>query len=326
MSTPSQLNAQHIRDFVSTLHTEPYPAIDPSLVKLPSPYVVCIIGGRGAAAGGLARAYAQAGASGLILAARTHSALEETANEVRSINTAAKVVIAECDIASDASVESLAKTTKAEFDGHLDVVVVNAGYSGPMVADVVKESPSDFQTAFDVNTVGCFHAAHNFLPLLLATESGAKSFIGISSMAAPMVAGRAAHAHYCASKAAQTRLIEMINEQYANKGIFCASLHPGGLQSEFARKAVPEAFWSGMLPPLSVSNKSFELIVVGLKAALTDSPDLVGAFCLWLTKPGARKEVLNGRFLSCKWDVSELEKKFDEISEKDLLRFRIAVD
>lgn len=73
-----------------------------------------------------------------------------------------------------------------------------------------------------------------------------------------------------------------------------------------------------------VSNKSFELII-GLEAALIDSPDLVGAFCVWLTKPGARKEVLNGRFLSCKWDVSELEKKFDEISEKDLLRFRIAV-
>jgi hypothetical protein len=62
---------------------------------------------------------------------------------------------------------------------------------------------------------------------------------------------------------------------------------------------------------------------------LNDSPDLVGAFCVWLSTPGSserQRKALNGRFLSCKWDVSELEERLDEILEKDLLRFRIAVD
>lgn len=60
---------------------------------------------------------------------------------------------------------------------------------------------------------------------------------------------------------------------------------------------------------------------------LTDSPDLIGAFCVWLTKPGGdQKEILNGRFLSCKWDVKKLEARFEEIKTKDLLRFRVAVD
>ncbi|KAJ5105296.1 hypothetical protein NUU61_002643 [Penicillium alfredii] len=302
--TPSQLNAQRCREFVSTLHTTPYTAIDPSQVKLPSPFVVCIIGGRGAAGGGLARAYARAGTSGLVLAARNRSALEETANEIRSINPATKVIVAECDITSSDAVEALAHTTKAEFDGHLDVVVVNAGYTGP-ITDVVEESPSDFQTAFNVNTVGAFHAAHFLLPLLLQTESGARSFVAISSMAVPIVTGFAAHSHYCASKAAQARLVELINEQYASRGVFCASVHPGGLRSELS-KDVPKAFLH----------------------FLCDSPDLVGAFAVWLTKTGGsrQKEVLNGRFLSCKWDVTELETRFDEILEKDLLRLRVAVD
>ena len=62
---------------------------------------------------------------------------------------------------------------------------------------------------------------------------------------------------------------------------------------------------------------------------LVDSPDLVGAFCVWLSissESSKHRQALNGRFISCKWDVSELEARFDEIIEKDLLRFRIAVD
>ncbi|PWY69803.1 NAD(P)-binding protein [Aspergillus heteromorphus CBS 117.55] len=237
--TPSQSNAQACREFVPTLHTTPYPAIDPSAVRLPCPYVVCIVGGRGAAGGGLARSYARAGASGIILAARTRSALEDTASEVRNINPTVKVIVAECDITSAASVEALASTTKAAFDGRLDVVLVNSGYSGPMTADVVQESPIDFRTAFEVNTIGTFHAAHCLLPLLLDTESGAKAFVAISSMATPTISG---HTHYCVSKAAQARFVEMLHEQYASRGVFCVSVHPGGLKSEFSEKSMPKQF------------------------------------------------------------------------------------
>jgi NAD(P)-dependent dehydrogenase (short-subunit alcohol dehydrogenase family) len=238
--TPSQLNAQHCRNFVPTLHTTPYPAIDPSRVTLPSPFVVCIIGGRGAAGGGLARAYAQAGASGLILAARTRSGLEETANEVRAISSSIKVVISECDITIEKDLASIAQTVKSEFDGRLDVAVVNSGYSGPMILDVAQESPEDYLAAFNVNTIGLFYAAHHLLPLLEATQSRAMSFIAINSMATPTVAGMGGHAHYCVSKAAQARLIEMIYEQYSSRGLFCASVHPGGMMSGFIKHDVPE--------------------------------------------------------------------------------------
>ena len=60
-----------------------------------------------------------------------------------------------------------------------------------------------------------------------------------------------------------------------------------------------------------------------------DSPDLVGSFCVWLSKadaPQAQRDALAGRFLSCKWDVSALEERYSEIIEKDLLKFRVVIE
>ncbi|THC98106.1 hypothetical protein EYZ11_002394 [Aspergillus tanneri] len=241
ISTKSQANALDVRNFVSS-HTTSYPDIDSSQVQLPQPYVVCIIGGRGAAGGALARSYARAGASGIILGARTISLLEEVANEVKIISPSTKVVVEKCDISLNDNVASLAAKSQAEFGGHLDVVVVNSGYSGPIVNDIIKEPPDVFQQAINVNYTGTYHAAHHFLPLLLNSPTGAMSFIGISSMAAPTVAGPVAHIHYCTSKAAQVKVIEMISEQYASKGLFCASVHPGGIKSDLSASVTPKEY------------------------------------------------------------------------------------
>lgn len=62
---------------------------------------------------------------------------------------------------------------------------------------------------------------------------------------------------------------------------------------------------------------------------LNDDPDLVGSFCVWLNNTEGvekRKEALNGRWLSCKWDIGELEQKYTMIKQRDLLRFRMAVE
>ncbi|KAF9886451.1 hypothetical protein FE257_011483 [Aspergillus nanangensis] len=207
--TKSQTNASDLRAFTPTLHTTPYPAISPSQVTLPTPYTVCILGGRGAAGSALARAYALAGATRIMLGARTVPLLSAVRDEVLALNPTTKVTIHACDITSDASVAAFAAATKTAFDGHLDTVVVNAGFSGPIVVDVLGESAEDYVRAMDVNAVGTFRAVRALLPLLLETEGGAKSFVAVSSMGAAMVGGPMGHAHYCVSKAAQTRLVEM---------------------------------------------------------------------------------------------------------------------
>ncbi|OQD86209.1 hypothetical protein PENANT_c008G04533 [Penicillium antarcticum] len=221
MATKSQQNAQNCRDFTKTLHKTPYPALLNPPDNLPKEYTICILGGHGAAGTGLAKAYTQAGATGIILASRTLSALEETAIQLRTINPNIKIVIVECDISSNSAVQQMAHTAAREFNSRLDVVIVNAGFSGPMGTDIVAEKPEWFESALGVNTLGTFYAAHYLIPMLLREGTGTGddigscgggSFIAISSMAAPTVSGFGAHAHYCVSKAAQARLVEMVYE------------------------------------------------------------------------------------------------------------------
>ncbi|KAJ4264283.1 hypothetical protein NW762_005479 [Fusarium torreyae] len=304
MSTPTLTNAQQVGNFVQSDHNKPYPAIDPKNTKLPEDFVVCIIGGGGAAGTGLARSFAHAGASGIIIAARTQSSLDATTKEVNGINTSVKVVAVSCDITSNDDVAALATIINNEFSGRLNAVFVNCGYSGPLSkATVLEEDPKDVKKAFDVHCMGTWYAAHHLVPFLLESKG---SFIAVSSIATLRVTGFGTTPHYCASKIAQARLIEMLHAQYAEQGLFVASVHPGGMQSAFARAASPD-----------------------IQHLLNDSPDLLGSFSVWLIKEEGlevRRKALNGRWLSCKWDVEELEKKFESIQRLDLLKFRIAVE
>jgi hypothetical protein len=56
---------------------------------------------------------------------------------------------------------------------------------------------------------------------------------------------------------------------------------------------------------------------------LADDEGLAGAFCVWLSKE--KREWLSGRFVSCNWDVEELEGKREEITKGDLLKYRMVV-
>jgi hypothetical protein len=56
---------------------------------------------------------------------------------------------------------------------------------------------------------------------------------------------------------------------------------------------------------------------------LTDEPQLPADTIIWLGKEN--RPWLSGRYVSVAWDMAELEAKKDEIVEKDLLKFRMAV-
>ncbi|EED15669.1 short-chain dehydrogenase, putative [Talaromyces stipitatus ATCC 10500] len=311
-STPSQTNAADLSNFVSVQHSDVYPAIDPRSNKLLQPFTAVILGASGAVGSGLVRSYAQAGATGLVLAARRLDVVGSVAYEAKTINPTLQTLVLKCDVSLASDIAAVADATRAQFGATVGAVVVNAGYSGPIVSDIAQERIEDFQNAFNINTLSAAYAAQSFIPILnesAASTSFKGAFITISSMSAPTVIGPVAHVHYCASKFAQTRVIEMLYEQQqvangGEDGIFFASVHPGGIKSDFAKQArVPQS----MLP------------------FLTESPDLAGAFIVWLTRNQDRIRGLSGRFLSAKWDVDELLAKMDEIVDRDLLRARFAV-
>ncbi|KAF1942063.1 NAD(P)-binding protein [Clathrospora elynae] len=283
--------------FTNTKHKKPTTAFDPQHNKLPDALNVLVIGASRGIGAGIAYAYAQAGAASLILAARSSSAHEVAAVEqqVKNLNSSLPIKCLSVDITSTESVAQLAKSVKEEV-GRLDVVVLNSGYSGPVVLKVNEGNPQDFQDVFDVNMQGTYLVAHHFIPLLKESK-GAKTFIAVGSLAACITNGHIANTAYCISKFAQARFVEFLSEQYGADGVLAVAVHPGAVNTEMADKTTPESF----------------------RPYLTDDVGLCGAFCIWLSRE--KRMWLNGRLLSATWDVDELLEKKDQIEAQDLLKF-----
>ena len=293
--------SKDLDNFVSKLHHAPYAAIDPAKVKLTSPYVVCIVGASRDIGTGIATSYAAAGASGLILASRRTSGLQATAAKCRTINPEVEIELVSCDITIEQDVVRLSETVQKRFNGRLDVVALNSGYSGPIKLKITETDSETFRNAVAVNYTGTFYVAKYLIPLLLASPSGsAKAFVGVSSFAAFLVRGPIANTQYTVAKAAQLKLLEHMHEQYSAEsegGLSVFAIHPGAVASEAADEFAPKEF------------KSF----------LLDSADLCGATAVWLTKD-REKRWLSGRLVSATWDVDELIAKERNIVDHDLLK------
>lgn len=295
--TSSTAKVVDMNNFTSTEH---HKFTTTTNLTLPSPFIVCIIGASSGIGEHIAYAYAQAGASGIVISSRKTAELERVSRTIRQLNANVKVVVASCDITSASSVAALAEKVKSNF-GRVDVVIPNSGYAGPVTLRVTEGKPEWFQQNFDVNTVGTYHAAHYLIPLLLGTPNGAKSFLVVGSLAADILDGPIANTGYCLSKMAQSRLVEYIGQQFGKDGLLAVNIHPGAVMTPMAEGNTPEEF----LP------------------YLVDDVGLCGAFCVWLSTQRESVQWLNGRFISANWDTRELLAKKAEIVEKDLLKWRI---
>ncbi|KAF2738605.1 NAD(P)-binding protein [Polyplosphaeria fusca] len=287
--------------FTNTLHSKPTPAIDPANNKLSQPLNVCIVGASRGIGAGIAYAYAQAGARNLILAARSSSSRELAAVEenAKKLNPTVQVRSINVDLTSSQSVSELASRIQSDI-GSLDVLILNSGWSGPVVLRVEDGNPQDFQDVFDVNVQGTYLIAHHFIPLL-RESNGLKTFIAVGSFAACINSGIIANTAYCVSKFAQTRLIEFVSEQYGDEGILAVAVHPGAVNTEMADSTVPDAF----------------------RPYLTDDAGLCGAFLVWLCQE--KRMWLNGRLIGATWDPDELLEKKDAIVDEDLLKWGFRV-
>ncbi|KAF2028465.1 NAD(P)-binding protein [Setomelanomma holmii] len=284
-------------NFTRTRHSKASTSLDAHNNKLTTPLNVLIIGASRGIGAGVVRAYANAGVAKLILAARGSSARELAAieQEAKALNPSLLTKCFPVDITSSRSVAQLAQSVREEI-GTLDILILNSGYSGPVVLKVDEGNPKDFQDVFDVNVQGTYLVAHHFIPLL-KESNGAKTFICVGSFASLIINGHIANTAYCISKFAQTRLIQFLSEQYGEDGILAVAVHPGAVNTEMADKTTPDSF----------------------RPYLTDDVGLCGAFCVWLSQE--KKMWLNGRLLSAKWDVDELLEKKSSIEGQDLLKF-----
>lgn len=164
-------------------------------------------GGRGIGAA-TALAYAEAGAD-VVVAARTRSQIEATAEAVRRLGRRALAL--ETDVMDQEALARLVAKTLETF-GRIDIVVNNAGGGPPKptLATTVEE----FEYVFRFNVSTAFALTRLAVPKIVET-AGTGSIVNISS-----VAGRepaACFASYGTAKAALSFLTRELAEDFAPK-------------------------------------------------------------------------------------------------------------
>jgi NAD(P)-dependent dehydrogenase (short-subunit alcohol dehydrogenase family) len=224
-----------------TYHHEAPANTDPSKVKLPSPCTVLITGGGRGLGEATAYAFAKAGASDIILAARTTTELDTVATNLGKMSSNINVSTVRCDVTSEPDVLALTDLLKTKHSSRLDVLVNNAGFLDAGWQPITAESApaSDWKKVFDVNVYGVYLVTRHLLPLLLGTPKGLKTVLGITSMSSHFASPSIAMGM---SKLALNRFMEFLAASYEAEGLMSYALHPGGVKTRMStdKDKVPE--------------------------------------------------------------------------------------
>ena len=168
-----------------------------------------------------ARVLHAAGAT-VVASARRTDRLEALAADLGE-----RLVPVTCDVSDDGYCERLISDAIA-LDGHVDVLVNNAGIGGPIAAE--DESVGAFRNVIDVNLNAVFLLSQ--LTGRHMIERGGGSIINIASVLGLVASAPIKQASYCASKGAVVNLTRELATQWARKGVRVNALAPGWFPSE----------------------------------------------------------------------------------------------
>lgn len=179
----------------------------------------------GAASGmgkAMALLFAREGAK--VIASDWHAEdLSKVVDEIKKDGGMAEGIV--CNVASKVDVEKLISRTIDSF-GSLDVLVNNAGVMDEFTP-VDKVSDELWDRVISVNLSGPFYTCRLAVPIMLKQGSG--NIINISSVGG--LQGSRAGAAYTASKHGLVGLSKNIGFMYAQKGIRCNVIAPGGVNT-----------------------------------------------------------------------------------------------
>jgi len=270
--------------FIETVRHDIYEDIDPrtTLANKAHGKTVLITGAGRGIGRAIAIAFAHAGASRLILTARTTSQLEMVANEAKAVSNSIQIIQMETDVTNESQVETLFR----EIPGDVDILVNNAGYLEHNIP-LAQTDPTEWWHTWEVNIKGTYL----FTTYFLKNYRGTGTIINTSSIGSILTSP--GFSAYQPGKTAINRITDFIHMEYPNVRAF--AYHPGGVKTELAEQ----------LPDNMVN-------------MLVDTPELAAGYCVWLTTEQAN--FLRGRYSDCTWDVSELVKNAERIVEMDLLK------
>ncbi|GAA1828525.1 mycofactocin-coupled SDR family oxidoreductase [Pseudonocardia ailaonensis] len=150
--------------------------------------------------------------------------LEETVKAVEAVG--GRILARSVDVRDLAGLQSVTDEGVARF-GRLDIVIANAGISGP--APTLEMSEQVWQDMIDVNLTGVWKTLRAGVPHI---EKGGRggSVVLTSSLAA--VRATENTAHYSAAKAGLVGLMRVLAKELAPQGIRVNTVHPTTVATE----------------------------------------------------------------------------------------------
>lgn len=246
--TPNFLEGPGDYDVTSVVHSDTYPTIDPRNVDL-SGTAVFITGGSKGLGRGMVLSFAKAGTS--YIAAGARSDMSQLAVEVAAAALSANrppplFLPIKLDVTDQDSVDAAAQKVKTEF-GRCDILINNAGVLGNL-APMADTDPVHWWSIFEINVKGSYLVSRAFIPLLLASESGRKTVINVSSVGALLVKPTARA--YQTSKLALLRLAQFLDADYGSQGLVSIGIHPGNCPTDIIGdpKKLPAHMLNGTSP------------------------------------------------------------------------------
>lgn len=137
----------------------------------------------------------------------------------------AEVLIFECDVSDEQSVNSVVKEA-AEHFGEIDILVNNAAL-WRCWCKFTDISTDEWKRYFDVNVMGTVYFSRAVLPYMLNNRYG--RIINVSSVAG--VYGNANMVHYSATKGAVNSMTKALAKEVAEMGVLVNSVCPGSVSS-----------------------------------------------------------------------------------------------
>ena len=271
---------------------------------------VAVITGAGRGIGrAIALAYAREGAR-LALAARSESELQETVSAASELG--AEAIAVPTDVTSREDTERLASKVVDRF-GRIDVLVNNAGISGP-IGPLQGNDIGAWVNTITVNLTGTFLVCRAVIPAMLEQSRG--KIINLSGAGATNAWSNMSA--YCSSKAAVVRLTEVLAQELDGQGITVNALGPGSVHT---------SMWDRMTEQAADAGADF-IHQLGLRVTSGGgaSIDECAELAVWLASD--ESEALTGRLISAATDdFRGLPPRIAEIMAGDAYTLRrVALD
>lgn len=267
--------------------------------------VAIITGGSRGIGRAIAERFAKEGCN-LMLASRTKSELEKTAELIKS-QSPVNVISYQTDIGNENEVMLMVNQTITEF-GKIDILINNAAIIGPM-GEISKISGQKFLDTLKNNIGGTVFCTKAVIPYMKSQKQG--SIINMSGGGG--LSSLPYFDAYSASKAAIVRLTENFALELEEFNINVTAISPGAVNTKMFneqlkadKNSIGENNWQALQERLASGGEPIE-----------KTPELA----LFIASQN-RKE-LNGRVISAIWDDWEkISKQKEKIIDTDIFQMR----